>query len=267
MNPYLNGQKLIGDDFSHELIEKWFFDEKEAYANLGAADFANYKYSYHALNNYMAFKKLKNIDKFEKVLCLGGAWGHELLPIINKISEIHIVESSDHFKNNSLLNVKVNFAKSNIDGRLCYEDNEFDLITCFGTLHHIPNVSTVVKELTRVTKKDGFICIREPIISMGDWTKIRGKGITKRERGIPYSIFNDIILSNKLEIINCGFCIFAPLAKIARIFSSDIYNINEIVKIDIFLSKLFSTNYRYHATSFIHKIRPTSVFFVLKKNI
>jgi SAM-dependent methyltransferase len=44
-----------------------------------------------------------------------------------------------------------------------YEDNKFDVITCFMILHHIPNDSLegLLKEIYRVMKPGGFLLLRE----------------------------------------------------------------------------------------------------------
>ena len=51
-----------------------------------------------------------------------------------------------------------------------FPNNYFDLITSFGVLHHIPDVSKVFSELSRVLAPGGYLLIREPIVSMGDWS-------------------------------------------------------------------------------------------------
>lgn len=43
--------------------------------------------------------------------------------------------------------------------KLPFEDNTFDITTTYSVLHHIPNYISAVKEMIRVTKKDGLICI------------------------------------------------------------------------------------------------------------
>lgn len=108
---------------------------------------------------------------FKNVLGFGSAWGNEFEPICNMIGNLTIIEPSDNLVNNKIGNLTPKYIKPSIDGKLPFSNNSFDLITCFGTLHHIPNVSFVISELIRVLKKDGYLLLREPIISMGDWRK------------------------------------------------------------------------------------------------
>lgn len=236
INIYLFGKKLYGDDFNISQIEEWYNDEKEAYANLGAKNLDDYKYMYHELNKLLAYDRISIDGSLKNCLSIGGAWGHELFPIINKCNNITIIEPSDHFKQNNILRKPLKYVKPNISGILPFDDFEFDLITCLGTLHHIPNVTTVLKETYRVAKKGGIIIIREPIVSLGDWTKPRKKGVTKRERGIPLNLLHEMILKSKFQIISEQLCIFGPIAILGRKLEFDTYNKKFIVRIDNVLS-------------------------------
>jgi len=150
---YLEGKKLYGDDFSIEQIAKWYEDEKDAYFNIGQKDRCNYKYAYHHLTYRHGFSFLPN-KTFDNVLGLGGAYGDELLPIRDRTGRITIVESTDKFSENNK-DPLISYVKSQPSGELPFPDDYFDLITCFGTLHHIPNVSKVVKEIYRCTVRGG----------------------------------------------------------------------------------------------------------------
>lgn len=57
-----------------------------------------------------------------------------------------------------------NITFSQYDGKtLPYSDNSFDLITCLMVLHHVPeeNLKTLMSEINRVMKPNGFIILRE----------------------------------------------------------------------------------------------------------
>lgn len=50
----------------------------------------------------------------------------------------------------------------NYDGvNIPAKNNSVDLITCFQSLHHIPNKMNTIKEIARVVKKNGIVIIRE----------------------------------------------------------------------------------------------------------
>ena len=173
------------------------------------------------------------------------------------------MEPSKKLRSKVLNGKRVKYIEPSVSGKLSYKDNLFELITCLGVLHHIPNVSYVLSELFRVLQYGGHILIREPVVSMGDWTKKRF-GLTKRERGIPLEIFRKIISENNMKIISEDLVLF-PLTRRLGIGGKKACNSKIIVWIDEILSKLFSWNNKYHSTKFYHKIRPQSVFYVLKK--
>lgn len=260
LNDYFLGRKLYGDDFTLEEIKKWYKDEEEGYSGLVGK---NYVYEFHALNILHGYRKIKKVPKFNRVLSLGGATGDELLPVIHKAEEIYIVEPSKKLRVKSLGKKKVKYVTPMAKGELKFKDNFFDLIACFGTLHHIPNVNYVFSELTRVLKKEGYFLLREPIVSMGDWRKSR-KGLTKRERGIPLDILRKMVKENGFEIISEKKVLF-PLLRRIDFKNYKGGNSEFWVKIDYLLGKFFGWNYRYHSTKFYHKLQPQSVFYVLRK--
>jgi SAM-dependent methyltransferase len=266
MNKYFLGEALYGDEFTIDEIKKWYEEEAEAYADLGSKELDKYEYGYHPLNLLHGFKYLKG-KKFENVLGLGAAWGHEYHPIINDITNLYIIEPSENLRSEKIKQIVPVYTKPNVDGTINYPDNFFDLVTSFGTLHHVPNVSFVIKELYRVTKPGGHILLREPIISMGDWTKPR-KGLTCNERGIPLNIFRSVIKEIGAEIVNEGFC-FAMTAffqrGLSKISKRPVYTYKTYLLFDKWFSKAMQWNLQYHATNKLKRIAPQSVFYVLRK--
>ena len=100
---------------------------------------------------------------------------------------------------------------------------------------------------------------------MGDWRKPR-VGLTKRERGIPLDIFRKIITNSGFRIINEKKCMF-PLTKWCKyLIKKPIYNSQLALFVDNILCTLFVWNYKYHAVNVFDKLRPTSIFYVLKKH-
>ncbi len=263
---YFSGLKLFGDDFNENQITAWFEYESEAYANLSehkpVENVSTIDYGYNVLNTLHGFNKisLKN-----NLICLGvgAAYGAEFLPIESHIKEIHILEPSDQLIADKLGDIPLHYKKPVISGKLDYEDNKFDLITCFGTLHHIPNVSFVISELKRVLKPNGYLLIREPIISMGDWNYPR-KGLTKYERGIPLNIFRTIFSKLNMKVLHETPC-FTMLFLFQKIFKKKLYNNKLYMTFDKYLSKVFLFNYHYHAKNKLQRIAPANIFYVVTK--
>lgn len=261
---FLSGEKLYGDDLSNEEIAKWFADEAEGYANLGAKDTDQYSYGYHQLNYLHAFNKIKN-NYFNKALGIGSAYGDELKPIVDNISEITILDPSEVFaKTKFIKNTPCIYTKPNVNGDLSFENNYFDLITSLGVLHHIPNVSHVMKECHRCLTDGGIMLLREPIVSMGDW-RVARKGLTKRERGIPLKIMDFIIKNNGFKVKYRSVCNFPLIPKITNKFGVSAYNSYPLTVADKYLSKIFHWNLKYNRINFYDKIAPASIYYVLEK--
>lgn len=263
VHKYLNGEKLYGDDFSAEEISRWFAEEENGYYNLGAFDRTKYVYGYHALNWEHGFRFLSD-QTYSSILGVGSAYGDELLPIAKLCDHISILEPSSGFVVKDLNGVPVTYFKPQVTGILPFADNSFDLITCFGVLHHVPNVSIVVNEFYRCLKPNGHLLIREPITSMGDWRKPR-IGLTKNERGIPLKIFQVLILSAGFGITRENKCMFSITSRLRYFLSQPVYNSRLGIVIDKLLCKLCIWPDKYHPKNFFHKFRPTCIFYLLHK--
>lgn len=263
MNPFLSGDELYGDNFGPTQISKWFADEAEAYANLGAADSSNYKYVYHALNKLFGYQFLDSGNK--NALGIGSAYGHEFEPIVDRLTSLAIVEPSTVLNAQAEFGgVPVNYVVPDESGVLPFADATFDLTTSFGVLHHIPNVSFVISEVSRCTAKGGQFLLREPIVSMGDWQLPRA-GLTKHERGIPRELLVRFLEEAGFSIERITLFGFQPLVRSVVRLGGKPYASVLVTRMDRFLSRLFAWNIRYHREKLIHRIAPTSVFIVATK--
>jgi SAM-dependent methyltransferase len=264
------GEIIYGDNFTTDEIKNWFEKEKEGYSRLGTnelEDLNNNIYHYHQLNKEYGFKYLNDLNDFQNVLGVGSATGIEFEPIVGKIKKLYILEPSEELRANKLKALEINYEAPSINGKINFEGNKFDLITSFGVLNHIPNVSFVMSEISRVLKTGGILLLREPIVSMGDWREER-HGLTKNERGIPIKAFKQIILQNNLEILAENYCftLTTPLNRIfLKFFRNPIYYYKIYILFDKILSKIFRFNIKYHPSNKFDKIYPQNVFFVLKK--
>lgn len=263
MDEYLSGRKLYGDDFSLPEIQKWYEDEREGYATLGDKSRASYTYEYHALNRLHGFRFIRG-KRFRSALGFGSAYSDEFLPIVGQVDHITVLEPSDAFRVADVGGVPCDYVKPSVDGLMPFENGSFDLELCLGVLHHIPNVTAVVKELYRCLSQDGYLLLREPIDSRGDWSKPRRRA-TKRERGIPLHILDAITAGAGFRVVSRRLCVCPPIPKICLRLGVHPFNCPVATRIDAVVSRLLRGNVRYHATRFFHKIRPTSVYFVLAK--
>jgi SAM-dependent methyltransferase len=266
-NVYLSGKKLIGDDYSIEEITQWYDAEVEGYANLGPKKKASYTYIYHLINRIHGFDKIQG-RRFKDVLGFGSAYGDEFLQIVDRITNLVIIEPSDTLKKNLIGNIQPHYIKPEIDGTIKFPDNSFDLITSFGTLHHVPNVSFVISELIRVLRPGGYLLLREPIVSMGDWSNSR-RGLTKNERGIPLELFDRILKTNHATVISRSMCLSMTSAikrMLRKILKRNILTYKWYVYFDKFLSYLLSLKgLKYHPENAWDKAQPTNIFYVVTK--
>lgn len=267
MEEYFSGRKLYGDDFSAEQIKQWYDAEAEGYAGLGAGQHNKYQYHYHTLNQVHGFSKIKEAS-LGNALGFGAAWGDEFLPIADRITNLTLIEPSDIMVSERIGHLTPHYVKPAVDGTLPFGDDQFDLVTCFGTLHHIPNVSHVTRELIRVLKPGGHLLLREPVVSMGDW-RVKRRGLTANERGIPVSHFDAIFAAAPVEVVSKEYCFTAPsvFVRITRnILKKPIYAYRWYVLFDKAISAMLKHNFHYHPHNHLQKITPGSIFYVLKRN-
>lgn len=263
INAYLSGSKLYGDDFRQSQIDAWFDDEARGYSDLVNSGATEYVYGYAALNQWHGFSKLSK-RRFSNVLALGAAYGAELQPILHQSDRITIIEPAGGFQSTEIQGVPVNYIKPNATGAIAFPDSSVDLITCFGVLHHIPNVSFVIGEFGRVLAPGGIALVREPIISMGDWREPR-RGLTRHERGIPLSVLREAITRAELDVIAESKCMFSLTSRLHYLIKKPVFNSTIAVGLDAIVSAFPLWSSVYHAKNAVQKLRPTSVFCVLRK--
>lgn len=262
----LRGEALYGDDFSTDEIASWFEDEREGYFDLyGSAEpvAETSSYQFAALAMEHGFSRLPDRD-YLSILGIGSADGAELIPILAKTKSITILEPSDAYISTELGGKPLRYVKPVASGTIPFPNDSVDLIVCFHALHHIPNVSTVIREMFRVLKPDGYVLLREPTHSMGDWRYPR-RGLTKRERGIPRQIFHKIIVDAGFDVRYEAMCTFSLLSHVPAFKGHHILGNKWGVKLDGMICRLPVWPRYYHATRSWQKIRPVCTAFVLRK--
>jgi len=261
---YLSGRELWGNDFTQDQLEEWFADECEAYADLGAAESSAESYGYHGLNLQCGYRLLP-YRRFGHALGIGSSFGGEFLPLLERVEKITVLEPSARLRTTDLRGVPLRYVDPSATGRMPFGNSEFDLVTCLGVLHPIPNVTTVVQEIGRVTAPGGWVVIREPVVSMGDWRSRDQPGLTKRERGIPRQLLEVAVRDAGFLIKSSVFCQATLTPRVSRMVRCNMYGTRAGAVIDRMLSIATAWNYRYHAESFWQKLRPSSVYIVAHK--
>jgi ubiquinone/menaquinone biosynthesis C-methylase UbiE len=110
-------------------------------------------------------KSMKLCDKRPdaKYLDIGCSNGRVALEIAKAIgtTDIHGIDVANLADANQR-GVKAIYADLNTDDKLPYEDNSFDVITCFDTIEHVYNTDHVVREMKRILKPDGYAIVIVP---------------------------------------------------------------------------------------------------------
>lgn len=264
MSAYFSGEKLYGDDFTREQLVKWYEEEAEGYSGLVHETNKAYAYVYHELNKIYGFEKVQ-LPKQCVALGFGSAYCDELLPILPHLQEIVSLDPSERFSMTKLGDVPVSHVRPSTDGTMPFPDAHFDVITCFGVLHHVANVTFALAECYRVLKPGGVMFLREPIVSMGDWRKPR-RGATKNERGIPYSLFKGMIDRQGFKTASLTMHDFTPLVRLLSKLDVPIFARRWSCVLDHLLSRAFSFQKKYHRVSTLDRFGPASAFLVLRKD-
>lgn len=264
IDDYFSGRKLYGDDFDDTQLRVWYDGEKEGYAGEVLANQGEYRYHYHELNRFHLYGRVE-VPEGAHAIGLGSAYGHEFLPIADRLSKITIIDPSDEFAAHGALGITpLEYRKPALDGKLDFPDNHFHVATSMGALHHIANVSAVLGEFHRCLVPGGCMLVREPIVTQGDWRQPR-RGLTKNERGIPYLLMQQIAVDAGFRIEHATLFDFAPFTRLMANIGTPAFTNAAATRVDWLLSSLFSFNTKYHRPKLLDRFGPASLALVLRK--
>ncbi len=153
--------ELEGNDFSYEEIKKWYEEEANYHNQFKGVRNKNYWSIYELFNRKYAINKWVRLNPDTRVLSFGCADGSDTKRIHERYNfKLFGLEISDKLiKSYKEKNPNGVIKKATIAGQINYPNNFFHYIFVFGVLHHIPNVSFVLKELIRVLKLKGIMII------------------------------------------------------------------------------------------------------------
>jgi len=264
-----SGRVLAGDDLRGDALERWYAEEKEAYFQEGAdSGETDPWYAYQRyVNDQLVFRHVAN-RRPGTILFLGAADGIEAAGFHRRHPEWHLafIESSDSFR--AALNKRFPGAEvraPGLDGRMPFADGSVDVVCAFSVLHHIANVTDVMRETARTLKPGGEFFVREPCSSMGDW---RGpRSATPNERGIS----NDWMLATARAV---GLrlsarpvpVVFDPLNKmLVRTIGFRFVPMPVLYFVDRAISSMLAANDHYWRDTPLKKLGPSSYLFTFQK--
>ena len=157
------------------------------------------------------------------------------------------------------------YMQPQVSGDIDLRTASVELAISFGTLHHIPNLSHTIAELSRVLTPGGVLLLREPISSMADWRKPR-PGLTQNERGISTEWMFRALKQNRFYIRHAAPCIHPITVLIARaIRLGEPFNRLPFVWLDAALSTMTQWNRHYFRDSLWKKMAPGSYFYLAER--
>ena len=260
---FFSGESPYGDDFNIAEIERWYREEEEGYFDL-VQSYARYEYAYELLNTHNAYRFLAG-RTFFTCMAFGCGPGDDVKPLTDQVTKFIAIEPAEQWWRTQIGGTPAEYLKPSILGDIPLDDETIDLAVCLGVLHHIPNVSYILGEISRVMAPGGLFILREPICSMGDPRKPR-LGLTKNERGLPPDWLREKLEQVGFRICRQRYCMFAPLMMLARKLKLNApFDSRTIVHVDQLLSWATKWNQHYHRDNLLKKIAPTDVFYLLEK--
>jgi SAM-dependent methyltransferase len=262
---YLSGHTVFGDDFTLEQIAAWFAEEENGYFNLTEGMQLNDQNGWSAVHDLHFFRHISHLQ-FDTCVALGSANGSDIKPLAHRVGRYIVIEPAEQWWRAEIGGTSCTYLKPAISGDIPLEQQSVDLTVCFGVLHHIPNVSHVLSEISRICKDDALFLLREPIYSMGDWRLAR-RGLTKNERGLPLAWLESKIGETEFSVIRRSFCALPPFARICerlglrRPYSSKIYT-----QFDSAISRWLPGKAVYHRDTVFKKFSPSSACYILRRN-
>lgn len=261
---HLSGERLFGDDFTLPDIQRWLAEEEQGYYNLVQGEGGeDYRYVYHAFNDYYGLRHLKG-RQYAHCLTVGCANGDDVVPLAPRVERFYAIEPARKWWKGTIAGKPAHFVAPDALGRIEAPGGEFDLGVILGVLHHIPNVSAVLTEIARVLAPGADLLLREPISSMGNWQRPR-PGLTKNERGLPIQWLDSKLEELGFTVEHRSLCYFPPLIRLLSRTGVQPFNSPLAVRADSLVCRLFARNIRYHRDTFFRKFAPSSVFYVLRK--
>lgn len=257
-------ENLYGDDFDHDQISKWFHEERTAYHELPKSPVSVVKYKYYNRNHFYWGEVVEGLASDDKVLIFGSALGSEVSRYNIKSNQLTLIDSDFDTLCASKPDSSTKIAASE-SGDIELPNESFDLILCLGVLHHIPNVSHVLDELTRLLKSSGSLIIREPVVKMGD-PKTTRPGLTPNERGIPHDFFLQYFKTKNLLLSKSGFMGFAALGWLSRKLGINLDS-PLMVRLDSILCSMTWILLDYEQSTIRSRLAPTSAYYIIEKNI
>lgn len=255
----LRGRRLYGEALDEVGIAEWFEAERDGYAGLVGTDDGERRTD--ALHRHHALRFLPP-RRYPVAVALGAADGSEFPAIAPLVDRFVAVEPGRSFWRKDIAGVPAEYRDPQPGGEIDLPASSVDLACAFGVLHHVPNVSAVLRGLGRVMAPGAPLVLREPIVSLGDFRRPR-PGLTANERGIPHRLMDRMLDAAGFDLVRKSFAGFPGLRQVAsRIGIGQPWDHAAFVRADALASRAMAWNARYWRPRLIDKAAPTMAYWV-----
>ena len=262
----LRGEELYGDDFGGAQVKQWFTENASGYSESSRDSLKPENYGYRELNRRALIRHLPVGRRFRHALGFGSGYGSELAPIASRIERLTLVEAGDGYGLDPALRMPTQVLPAEASGDVPLDNAAVDLVTSFGVLQYIANVSHVISEFARVLEPGGLLLVREPMTSLGGgWGRDRvGSGITPHTRGIPREFLLRALRMHGLSVQRETLSGCPPIVKTWK-YGLVPYNSPILTSLDLAICRALAPRARYHAERAWDKLRPTAIAIVARR--
>ncbi len=185
-----------------------FYDEVY-YKDSTAADSAPLKISPSTRRENLFYKSLICPAKGEKLLDVGCGTGNYLSSIRSSGGNLWGIDISEIATRNAkkVVDKPEQILCTNADGSLPFAEEEFDYVTAWGVIEHLPSIPKILQEIRRVAKPAATIAIMVPNVYYYSFilrTLRTGAGPVKhQEIEVLYSFkeWKDLIEASGLTVV------------------------------------------------------------------
>ncbi len=249
-------------------MRRWYAEEEAFFERSQSSSSREQWVIYECFNKYYALDRfvIPSLTADTRLLSFGGGDGREVSELYKNYGfQLYGIDASTTLlKGFATRFPSASSAKATTTGDIPYPGELFDVILCFGVLHHIPNVSKSLAEFSRVLKPRGILVIREPVCDMGPPEVRNRTQLSPNERGMPVDFITSELEHNGLQVLHVRLAYFRPWMRlIGRLRSFQKWPMT-LYYLDSVLCALFFRSV-YERRSLLDRFAAGSAYYVATK--